>query len=64
MRRGSPTPSGSISNSSWPSAQRDTNSRPSSENVIGFTPRPGEAITEIVPSGVRLATSPKENSVQ
>ena len=31
---------------------------------MGFTPGPGEAITVMVPSGVRFATSPKANSVQ
>ena len=64
IRRGSSMPSGSISKSWSPRAHCDTKSRPSSENVIGFTPRPGEATTVVVPSGVRFPTSPMAKSVQ
>ena len=42
----------------------ETNSRPSSEKVIGLTPTPGDATTRVSPSGVRMPTSPLLMSVQ
>ena len=42
----------------------ETNSRPSSEKVIGLTPTPGEATMRVSPSGVRMETSPLLMSVQ
>ena len=42
----------------------ETNKRPSSENVIGFTPTPGVATIRVFPSGLRIATSPLLMSVQ
>ena len=64
MSRGSATPSGSISKR-WSSRKHcDTNSRPSSENVIGFAPGPGAPTMLVTPAGVRLPTSPTAMSVQ